>query len=806
MKILRRVVFGILVVMLALLLIAGGGAYLFFVRRSWPQMDGTLHVAGLQDRVEVYRDAWGVPHIFAQNEHDVFFAQGYVHAQDRLWQIEFSRRVAAGRLSEILGEETLKTDRFLRTIGLYRAAQADLAVLPSETIDVLQAYADGLNAFVETHRDRLPLEFALLGFQPEPWTPTDSLAWGKVMCLDLGDNWERELLREQLVSAFGEERVQELVPPYPSQGPLIIPPEAKSYAYADSTLLSDYQDVKATLGICGPHVGSNNWVVDGSKTASGMPLLANDTHLGIQMPSIWYEIHLSASDLDVVGMSFPGAPGVILGHNRHIAWGVTNLGPDVQDLYVEKINPNNPDQYEFKAQWEDMTVIHEEIRVKGRDAPVELRVRLTRHGPVLTPVVPEAKEQLALRWTALDGGQLFRSVHMLNHARDWDEFRHALRYWDAPSQNFVYADTQGNIGYQAPGRIPIRAKGQGLVPVPGWTGEYEWTGYIPFEELPFVYNPSTHYVVTANNQIVPDSYPYFITYEWAKPLRAQRIEQLLHATDNLTPDDFRDIQADTYSIPGARLTPYILSLEEEGWLWERATKFLREWDGHVTAESGGAGIFEVTYWRFLVNTFGDELKDAGIVKGDLMRPDPEDDEWLGSPMALLAIVDDRDNEWFDDVRTPEVEDRDDILRRSFQEAMDFWANRFGDLIGSKSSQWAWGKIHQATFAHPMGSVKPLNLIFNRGPIPMGGSNDTVDVAGYKLGVFAQEVVPSQRHIIDLGDWTQSRSQHSTGQSGQPIHKHYADMIASWRDVELHPMWYEKDDIEANKKALLILEP
>ena len=806
MKILRKVVFGILVVMLVLLLIVGSGAYLFFVRRSWPQVNGTLHVAGLQDRVEVYRDAWGVPHIFAQNEHDVFFAQGYVHAQDRLWQMEFSRRVAAGRLSEILGEETLKTDRFLRTIGLYRAAQADLAVLPAETVDVLQAYADGLNAFVETHRDRLPLEFALLGFQPERWTPTDSLAWGKVMCLDLGDNWERELLREQLVSAFGEEKVQELVPPYPSQGPLIIPPEAKSYAYVDSALLSDYQDVKATLGICGPHVGSNNWVVDGSKTASGMPLLANDTHLGIQMPSIWYEIHLSAGDLDVVGMSFPGAPGVIIGHNRHIAWGVTNLGPDVQDLYVEKINPDNPDQYEFKGQWEDMTVLHEEIRVKGRDAPVELKVRLTRHGPILTPVVPEAKEQLALRWTALDGGQLFRSVHMLNRARDWDEFRYALRYWDAPSQNFVYADTQGNIGYQAPGRIPIRAKGQGLVPVPGWTGEYEWTGYIPFEELPFVYNPPTHYVVTANNQIVPDNYPHFITYEWAKPFRAQRIEQLLQAKDSLTPDDFRDMQADTYSIPGARLTPYILSLEEEGWLWERASKFLREWDGYVTAESGGAGIFEVTYWRFLVNTFGDELKDAGIVKGDLMSPDPKDDEWLGSPMALLTIVDDKDNEWFDDVHTPEVEDRDDILRRSFQEALDFWGNRHGDLIGNRSSQWAWGKIHQATFAHPLGGVKPLNLIFNRGPVPMGGSNDTVDVAGYKLGVFGQEVVPSQRHIMDLGDWTQSGSQHTTGQSGQPFHKHYGDMIASWRDVELHPMWYEKDDIEANKKALLILEP
>jgi len=795
MRVLRKVVVGILISALVLVSVAGAIGYLI-IRRSFPQTNGTLQAAGLQDRVEISRDKWGVPHVFAQNEHDLFFAQGYVHAQDRLWQMEFSRRIGAGRLSEVLGEATLKSDRFLRTVGLYRAAQADLQVLPAEIISVLQAYTDGVNAFISTHQTRLPLEFMLLGFRPDPWTPVDSLAWGKVMCMDLGGNWESELLRAQLIAALGEDKMRELLPPYPDQGPFIIPPEAKSYGRLDTSLLADYREVKALVGTWGQYLGSNNWVVDGSKTATGRPMLANDPHLGIQMPSIWYEIHLVAGDLDVVGASFPGVPGVIIGHNRHIAWGVTNVGPDVHDLYVEKINPDNPNQYEFEGRWEDMTIIHEEIKVKGRDDPVELTVRLTRHGPIMTPVLSEATEQLALRWTALEGGQLFRSVYLLNHARNWEEFREALRYWQAPSQNFVYADTEGNIGYQMPGDIPIRTKGEGLVPVPGWTGEYEWTGYIPFEELPFVYNPPTHYVVTANNKVVPDSYPYFISHEWAEPFRAQRIIELLEAKDELTVDDFRDIQADTYSIPAATLTPYILELGPEGWLQERAFKFLENWDYRIESNSGAAGISEVLLWRLLANTFGDELQKAGV----------EEKEFLGTPMSLLNIIADRDNPWFDDVRTPELEDRDDILRRSARETMDFWGRKFGDLPGNKDSQWGWGKVHVATFEHPLGSVKPLHLLFNRGPIAARGSGHTVDAAGYSHEDFSVRVVASYRQIIDVGEWRNSRSQHTTGQSGQPLHKHYGDMIAAWQEVRHHPMLYEKDDIVANQEGLLILEP
>ena len=789
MRILRKVVLGVLVVLLVFALLAAGGGYLF-TQRAFPTVSGTLQVSGLQDRVEVNRDKWGVPHIYAQNEHDLYFAQGYVHAQDRLWQMEFNRRVGAGRLSEVLGEATLKSDRFLRTIGLYRAAQQDLEVLPQEVIGVLQAYADGINEFVATHQDRLPLEFVLLGFKPEPWTPTDTLAWGKVMCMDLGGNYKDELLRAKLVAALGEEKARELLPPYPGEGPFIIPPEARSYGRLDAGLLEGLAEVKAQLGWQGEGLGSNNWVVDGTKTASGRPMLANDPHLGIQMPSVWYEIHLVAGDMDVAGVSFPGAPGVIIGHNRQIAWGVTNTGPDVQDLYVEKVNPGNPNQYEFRGRWEDMTLLQEEIKVKGRSEPVLMTVRLTRHGPLMTPVLSGQKDPVALRWTALEGGGLFRAVYLLDHARNWDEFRAALQHWQAPSQNFVFADVQGNIGYQMPGDIPVRAQGQGLVPVPGWTGEYEWKGYIPFEELPSVFNPATHLIATANNKVVPDSYPYYITYDWAPPWRAQRIVELLNAKDKLTAEDMREIQADTYDLPAAALMPYLLALKPQGWLQERAMAVMDKWDLHDDPKSSGAAMFQVTQWRMLVNTFGDELAKADVK------------DWEGSVMALLNILPDANNAWFDDIRTPQTETRDEVLQRSFQEALDWWGSKYGDM----PQLWQWGQVHTATFAHPMGSVKPLNLIFNRGPVATPGSGAAVCATGYGGGDFAVNTLPSYRQIIDVGGWSNSRTMHTTGQSGQPLNKHYGDMIDAWRQVQHHPMLYERADVEANLEGKLTLLP
>jgi len=780
------------VVLLVLVLVVGSGAYLW-LRRSFPTVHGTIQVPGLQATVEVSRDRWGVPHIYAQNNHDLFFAQGYVHAQDRLWQMEFNRRIASGTLSEVIGDKTLDKDRFLRTIGLHRTAEKDWDNCNPDTRQMLEAYADGINAFIESHRDRLPIEFTLLGFEPAPWTPIDTLAWGKVMSWQLGGNWDTELLRAKIVARLGEEKAQELMPPYPDAGPFIIPPEARSYADLGDPVLVD--PIALLLGADGPGIGSNNWVVDGSLTASGQPLLANDPHLGIQMPSIWYEIGLHSGDFNVVGASFPGAPAVIIGHNDHIAWGVTNLGPDVQDLYLEKLNPANPNQVEFMGQWEEMEVLNEEIVIKGQ-ASVMLEVRITRHGPLLNEVVSGLEQPTALRWTALEPMSLFDSVVRVDLAQNWEDFRDALSDWDVPSQNFVYADVDGNIGYQSPGRIPIRANGDGTVPVPGWTGEYEWTGYIPFDELPYVYNPPTHYVVTANHKVVPDDYPYLLGTDWAPGYRARRIIDLLTtqaAGGPLTPDDFRDIQADITSLPDQILVAHLLQeVSPESELQERALAQVQAWDGIHSTDSPGAAVLAV---------FAQELTRA--ILADELGEDVCRDFGVQYP-TLQTLLADANNPWLDDVTTAAIETRREIVQRAFDET----ANRLSELLGNRPEKWAWGQLHTATFVNdPVGQsgIAILEQLVNRGPFPMAGTGYTINNTGYN-NQFQQRTVASYRQIVDLSDWTNCRSQHTTGQSGQPMYKHYADMIQAWREVRHHPMLFTRAQVEAEQASLLILQP
>lgn len=791
-------------VVILLVIVAGLAATgYWFVRRPWPQTQGQVTVAGLTAPVTVVRDRWGVPHLWAENEADLFFAQGYVHAQDRLWQMEFNRRVSSGTLSEVLGDATLSTDRFLRTIGLRRAAQEEWEATDAETRAIMEAYAAGVNAFIDSHRDRLPLEFTILGFEPEPWSPVDTVAWGKVMSWDLGNNWEMELLRARLIAEFGVEATQELFPTYGTGAPLILPPEVRNYAWLRGASLDGYRQAAAWLGAGGPDVGSNNWVVSGSRTSTGLPLLADDTHLGLNMPSIWYEMGLHGGRFDVVGFTFPGGPLVIIGHNARIAWGVTNLGPDVQDLYLEKLDRrDNPTQYEFMGQMRDLTIVDEVIEIKGT-APETLRVYATHHGPIMNDVVgdlgPDA-EPVALQWTAVEPGRLFPSVVGINLATDWETFRQAVSKWDVPSQNFVYADVDGNIGYQAPGRIPIRAAGHtGTVPVPGWTGEYEWQGFIPFEELPSVLNPDQGFVATANNKVAPDDYPFLLTADWAAPFRAQRITDLLAADDSVTPEDIRDIQAQTYSIPAERILPYLLASEPAGSdLEARALAELQAWDLYNEADRSGAAIYQVFYWKLVLNTLGDELgpdlTDSFLDQSNTHIP------------LLVEMVTQPDSRWFDDVATAEVETRDDILRRSFKDAVAYLAEN----LGNDPRQWEWGQIHTITFVHnPLGQsgISLLEKIFNSATIPARGSNVTVDAASFDyFAPFAMKRGASQRQIVDLSDWDSSQMIHTTGQSGHAFHPHREDFIELWQNVDYHPMLFSRAAVEANAEGTLVLRP
>jgi penicillin amidase len=777
---LLRFLAALLVVLVAFL--AATGVYL--IRRPFPQVSGTVRLQGLQAEVQVVRDRWGIPHIFAQNERDLFFAQGYVHAQDRLWQMDLSRRVASGRLSEIFGEVTLDTDRFFRTLGLRRVAEEEVRLLDPSQREILEAYSAGVNAYIATHRGRLPLEFVLLRYAPEPWTPADSIVFGKLMAWVLGGNWRAELLRAALIARFGEEGARRLLPPYPEGAPTIVPQEALGFYQA--------LDLKALAALPGPlapvGVGSNNWVVAGSRTATGAPLLANDPHLEGQMPSIWYEAHLSGGRFDVIGATFPGVPGVIIGHNRNIAWGVTNAGPDVQDLYLEQLHPNDPTKYLFRGKWEPLRIIREEIRVKGRSEPVVEVVRLTRHGPILNNVVEGLPGYVALQWTALQPNRLYEAVIGINLARDWQEFREALRKWAVPSQNFVYADTRGNIGYQMPGLVPIRAKGNGLVPVPGWTGEYEWVGFIPFEELPSRFNPRRGYIVTANNRVPPPGYRYFIAAEWDPGFRARRIEQLLTEKGKLGIQDFQRIQLDVQSLVAQEVLPVLGNLRPRDPKAQRALELLRGWDGRLAPESTAAAVFEA-----FLTTLPDALFQEVLGKEvyDMYRKA----YWLRVP-ATLNLLRDPGSGWWQG-------DRGKVLEKALVAAYEELEER----LGRDPKRWRWGTLHQPRFTHPLGRVPVLTWIFNTTPPPTGGDGFTVNNGGYDPDKpFRQTIVASYRQILDLADWDRSLAMHTTGQSGLPLHKHYRDFAPMWAKGEYHPLLFSRARIEAEMEGRLVLSP
>ncbi len=809
MRILGRILTVLVVAIVILGLVAGGGL-LMLVRRPFPQIAGTLQVSGLKAPVTIVRDTWGVPHIYAQNADDLFFAQGYVHAQDRFWQMEFWRRIGQGRLSEILGNSTLDTDRFLRTLGMHRTAAKEVEMLGDEERAILTAYANGVNAYISSHPGQLGLEFTILNspavganFTPEPWTPLNSLTWLKLMAWDLGGNMDTELLRAQIAAKLGPEAVNELLPPYPANGPIIVP-SGIGWRNLDSSALAASSHLRTLLDGVGADaradgLGSNNWVVAGTHTATGMPLLANDPHLGIQMPSIWYEVDLQGGGFDVTGFSFAGVPGVILGHNARIAWGFTNVNPDVQDLYIEKINPANPNQYEYQGQWVDFDIVPETIRVRGQPNPVTLNVRISRHGPLLSDVEESLKQPMALRWTALDPGHTFRTLIELNRASNWDEFRRAASFFDAPSQNIVYADVDGNIGYQMPGKVPIRAKGDGLMPVPGWTGEYEWTGYIPFDALPTSFNPARGWIVTSNNAVVGSDYPYMISLEWDYGYRATRISQLLTAKDKLTLDDMTAIQLDALSLPAQQIVPYFKDLRTGDTRADAALDRLRTWDFRETRDSVATLIFEDIFLHLQRDLFSDELGP------DLSKTYLESGS--RADFVMTQMLADPAAHWWDDVTTPDrQETREDILKRSVAEAVADLTARLGpDMNG-----WTWGKLHTATFVNQslgQSGIGPIEALFNRGPFAADGGSALVNATGWSAASpFQVRSLPSMRAVYDPASWSNSRTIHTTGQSGHPYHKHYDDFIALWLNGRTHPMLWDRAEVEKQAEGVLTLTP
>lgn len=814
-----------LLAILLLILLAAVATGFLLIRRSFPQMDGTVRIQGLRAPVRIVRDEHGVPNIYASSQHDLFLAQGYVHAQDRFWQMDFWRHTGAGRLSELFGESQVKTDRVLRTMGWARVCREELKLTDPISISILKDYAEGVNAYLGNHQgSSLSLEYAVLGlirrgYSPEPWEPLNSLTWGKAMSWDLGSNMTTEIYRSVLLKQLGQQRLAELYPPYPADRPLILPGSqrmSRPAAPPPSTQVTEL--LAGWISQIPPQhegIGSNNWVISGALTATGKPILANDPHLGVQMPSIWHQVGLHCEprtadcDYDVTGFSFAGVPGIILGHNDRIAWGFTNVGPDVQDLFIEKTNPQNPDQYEFNGQWMNMEKVHEIIQVAG-GKPQDITVRLTRHGPVMSdaygqladfrnrsaPEIPE-NYAIALQWTPLQPAVTFPAIWKMNLAHNWNEFRKAASEFDVPSQNMVYADVDGNIGYQVPGKIPIRNGGwEGDYPVPGWTGEFDWKGFIPFEELPHAFNPQEGYIASANNAVTDRAYPYFIADDWDYGSRAQRIVDLIEThRGKISIETIQQMQGDSKDLNAEVLIPYLLKLPLQDPRLANARKILEGWDYQLRMDLPAAALFECFWKNLLSAAFHDDLPQSNWPGGG--------SRWVE---IVREIVSKPDNHWWDDQATKAVEQRDDILNKAFASAVD----EMESLQGKDPSAWRWGRMHTVTFVNETlgrSGIRPVEMLFNRGPFEASGGTPVINsTAWYATDDYTVSDVPSMRLIVDLGHLDNSLAIHTTGESGHAYHPNYIDMADMWRNIQYLPLRFSKSSVEAAAKHVLTLTP
>jgi penicillin G amidase len=770
-----------------------------------PPVKGEVRVAGLQRPVEVRWDAWGVPHIRAENLHDLYFAQGYVVASERLFQLDFSLRLATGRLSGLFGELALPFDRFVRTVGWNRAGVRLLRGWDDLSLEIAEAAIEGIRAWIERMPAR-PVEYDLIQADPSVPEGGDALAAASAaavfMAWSLSGNWDAELLRAEVADRLGWDAVTTLFPEAPTLPGPARPGrrDGERGRRAAIELLRGAPRVPAGQG-------SNNWVVSGRRSATGKPLLANDPHILVQMPAVWYEIHLSAPGVDVAGVCLPFAPGVILGHNDRIAWGATNVGGDTQDLYLERLSEDGSAAL-YEGAWEPLTVHREEIEVKGRSDPAVVEVRETRHGPILDSytvgmldlevVEGGIRDALALRWVGFEAGVQSSTVHRMNTAGTFEEFRAALRGWECPGQNFVYADTGGDIGYQCTGLHPIRRRGDGSIPVPGWTAEHEWVGFVPFEELPWAHNPEEGFLATANAKPHDDSYPYLLGRDFIPPFRARRLAQLLTERPLHDVASFARMQADTVSLPAMDLVPRLLEASPEGERQARALELLAGWDFDLAAGSAPAAIYQV--WcihlaeAILLPRLGVELYEHFYARR----------QWSNEfqTMVLPRLLEAPTAEWFgQDGR----EARDAVLRRSLDRALDELASKLGQDMDS----WAWGDLHHARFVARLGAAVPdLAEVFTGGDAPHGGDEQTVNQGAFEPGTgrYDVAVVASWRQIIDLADLDRSVGTLTVGQSGNPASPHYADQFPLWSSGRHHPMPFTRPAVEAATESVLTLAP
>ncbi len=770
----------------------------------------TIQLQGLRERVVVRRDERGIPYITASNDEDLYFAQGYATAADRLWQMDLLRRTARGELAEIFGKNALEEDKRHRTFGFAQTADAEVAQTTPAARAILEAYARGVNAYISSlEAKNLPPEFRILQYQPRPWTPSDSLVVVKLFFESLSNTWRLDVMRE----AFADLPAEKLAALMPVTSPLdvlVVGNDTRKSAVsrpvsalpvhtvsADTLrfLKMDEESMTRSLarvGLAAENLAaSNNWVVSGKHTASGKPLLANDPHLAPSAPSIWYLVHLSAPGVKVAGVTAPGFAGVVIGHNDRIAWGFTNVGPDVQDLYIEKFDPSNPRSYMTPTGWLDAEIRHEEIKVRkgftdSTTDLVPLDVTVTRHGPI---VLEKDSKRYALKWTALDPKlNNANGVYELNRARNWREFTAAIRNYTPPTQNMVYADVEGNIGYYAAGMVPIRKSGDGSVPYDGSKDNGEWVSFIPFDKLPHLYNPPSGMVVTANQRIVGTDYSYFLTHSWAQPYRARRILDLLKLKKRMTADDFRAILGDTYSIAGATFARETAK-SLKGHAASQGNEKLREtvaafeaWDGHLNAEARVAPL--VAQMRLAFR--------SKIINGALGQERARVFAWSNFDTTLDRIITTQPSDWL----PSGFKTYPDLYLACYEEARQTLTKS----LGADETKWVWGEMVKARFPHPLAAAPLVGLQFSIPPVPQNG---TGGLAGATVNVGA---AVSMRLIADPSNWDLSQHGISLGQSGIPTSPHWTDQLADWSAVTPRPFPFTEAAIEKATNRTMLLQP
>ncbi|WP_338907708.1 penicillin acylase family protein [Streptomyces nigra] len=895
----------LLVLVLVLAVIAGvtGGAYwsISTVRASFPQTKGSLTLDGLSGPVDVKRDGYGVPQIYASSDEDLFMAQGFVQAQDRFWEMDVRRHMTSGRLSEMFGKGQVDNDEFLRTLGWDRIAKQEYDTkLSAATKKYLQAYAKGVNAYLAGKDGaEISLEYAALGFtndyKPEQWTPVDSIAWLKAMAWDLRGNMQDEIDRALMTSRLGPKQIAELYPQYPydRNKPIVrtggYDAVTKTYGPQDATAgtagtgataggttgasssgttglqsqLAGLQDVldglPTAVGVNGNGIGSNSWVVGGKHTITGKPLLANDPHLSASLPSVWYQMGLhcrsvSAScQYDVAGYTFAGMPGVVIGHNQAIAWGMTNSGVDVTDLYLEKLSG---DGYLYGGKTVPFTTRQETIKVAGGE-PKKIVVRATKNGPLLSDrsselvkvgrkatvdtAAPDRGDGygISLRWTALDAGTTMDAVFAMDKAKNWKDFRAAAALFDVPSQNLIYADREDNIGYTLPGKIPTRAQGyDGSVPAPGWDPKSRWTGYLDEDELPYEYNPKRGYIVTANQAVVDKKYPYTLTTDWGYGARSQRINDLIQSKidggGKISTDDMRQMQLDNSSEMAKLLVPQLLKIDIADPDVREAQELLEGWDYTQDADSAAAAYFNSVWRNILKLAFGHKLPKELRVKGQCLYVDPVSttgpadevqkvrecgerdadqaqpdggDRWFE---VVRALMDDPDSDWW---TTPDSgprkgadRNRDDLFARAMVDAR--W--ELTAKLGKDIDTWSWGRLHRLFLKNQtLGTEGPgfLQYALNRGPWKLSGGEATVNASGWNAaGGYGVVWVPSMRMVVNLGDLDKSKWINLTGASGHAYNAHYTDQTDKWADGELLDWSFSKQAVDGSTSDTLVLRP